>query len=347
MSTVVACRPSGRSRFLPLSLVRLEKPTPRLPAATTCPPPEVTPPTAAPAAPTGFAALDAALPGGGWPHRVLTELTDGGDDAALRLLAPALASALRAGRPVMLFDPPDALSAALLARHGLDAGQLLVVDGRVASSPGASSLWVLEQALSSGTVGAVLAWLPRPLPAGRLHGLEQAVRRHDGPAFLVRAAAAADERHEEPVGSGASRLRVALQSVEGGGLAVSLPGGSSGAAARIELAVPGGFAVEPGRTAPAHPPCRLSVSLHGGGRETLPEPRRVTPRPVVRAAGAGGVDVSVPCDGGIVLRSGVSLAADARSAVGPVVPATVDDGGAFDAAHHRPLRAAVFVDLGG
>ena len=48
----------------------------------------------------------------------------------MRLFAPGLAATLRAGRLVMLFDPPAALSAWALAQLGLDAEQMLVVDGR-------------------------------------------------------------------------------------------------------------------------------------------------------------------------------------------------------------------------
>jgi protein ImuA len=43
--------------------------------------------------PTGFVELDAELPGGGWPHRVLTELLLPHPGVGeMRLLAPALAA---------------------------------------------------------------------------------------------------------------------------------------------------------------------------------------------------------------------------------------------------------------
>src|SRR5688500_11910891 len=57
------------------------------------------------AMPSGFAALDAQLPGGGWPRRVLTELLQPHPGIGeLRLLSPCLASLQQAGRLVMLFD---------------------------------------------------------------------------------------------------------------------------------------------------------------------------------------------------------------------------------------------------
>src|SRR5688572_24572958 len=73
------------------------------------------------ALPSGFAALDAQLPGGGWPRRVLTELLQPHTGIGeLRLLSPCLASLQQAGRLVMLFDPPGQLSAWALAQLGLD-----------------------------------------------------------------------------------------------------------------------------------------------------------------------------------------------------------------------------------
>ncbi len=74
----------------------------------------------------------------------------------IRLLAPALVAAQRAGRLVMVFDPPAALSASALARLGLDLDELLVVDTRGRAVPGSDSLWALEQALKSGHVGAIV-----------------------------------------------------------------------------------------------------------------------------------------------------------------------------------------------
>jgi len=122
----------------------------------------------------------------------------------LRLLAPSLAATLQAGRLVMLFDPPATLSAWALAQLGLDAEQMLVVDGRSRVLPDASSLWALEQALKSGHVGAVLAWLPQRLRAERLRRLQLAAQAHDGPAFVLREMAAL----QRPT---ASPLRLALQ----------------------------------------------------------------------------------------------------------------------------------------
>jgi protein ImuA len=140
---------------------------------------------------SGFVLLDAQLPGGGWPRKVLTELLLPHPGVGeIRLLAPSLAAAQRSGRLVMLFDPPAHLSAQALAQLGLDVAQLLVISTRARVIPGSDSLWALEQALKSGHVGAVLAWLPPRLRAERLRRLQIAAQAHDGPAFVLREMAA-------------------------------------------------------------------------------------------------------------------------------------------------------------
>ena len=163
---------------------------------------------------SGFAALDAELPGGGWPRRALSELLLAHAGVGeIRLLAPALVEVQRAGRLVMVFDPPAALSAAALAGFGFDVEELLIVNTRARVVPGSDSLWALEQALKSGHVGAVVAWLPPRLRAERLRRLQLAAHGHDGPAFVMREAAVAGRPTASPLrlglqAGGADRLRV-------------------------------------------------------------------------------------------------------------------------------------------
>ncbi|HEX8962945.1 MAG TPA: SOS cell division inhibitor, partial [Rhodocyclaceae bacterium] len=69
-----------------------------------------------PTLPSGFAALDAALPGGGWPRGALTELlVDGVGLGELELLMPALRAAEAAEEPVLLVGIPHPLHAPALA----------------------------------------------------------------------------------------------------------------------------------------------------------------------------------------------------------------------------------------
>jgi protein ImuA len=163
------------------------------------------PPTVA----SGFAELDAELPGGGWPARALTELLLPHPGVGeLRLLAPALAAVQRGGRSVLLFEPPARPQAWTLAALGLDLGRLLLVQGAAGAAaaplPAGDLLWALEQALKSGHAGALLAWLPPRLPPEALRRLQLAAQAHDGPAFVLRAQGAQVRPSAAPL-----RLRLA------------------------------------------------------------------------------------------------------------------------------------------
>lgn len=170
---------------------------------------------------TGFAVLDAALPGGGWPARALTELLLPHPGVGeLRLLAPVLAALTHQGRTLMAFDPPAALCGWALAALGLDARRVVVVRGRDGLRgrarellPAADTLWALEQALKSGHVGAVLAWLPQRLRANTLRRLQLAAQAHAGPAFLFREA-------EARVRPSAAPLRLVLSPAGADGLSL-------------------------------------------------------------------------------------------------------------------------------
>ena len=202
--------------------------------------------TSAAAVASGFDALDAQLPGCGWPRRTLTELLlPHPGIGELRLLAPCLAQAQRGGRLVMLFDPPARLSAAALMQLGLEMEQLLVVQTRTRVVPGSDSLWALEQALKSGHVGAAVAWLPPRLRAERLRRLQLAAAGHDGVAFVLRETAAAQRPSAAPLriglrAGGPDRLVLQLLKRRGppleGPLALDLPAVLSATARERALA---------------------------------------------------------------------------------------------------------------
>ncbi len=225
---------------------------------------------------SGFAALDAQLPGGGWPAGTLTELLLPHPGVGeLRLLAPVLAALQRQQRSVMWFDPPAAPCAWALAALGLDLRQLVVVHAKPTGAalhaqrgagpgirhgmaqahigmnqarsgmsqahsganqaprgareklPAADILWALEQALKSGHLGAVLAWLPARLPADALRRLQLAAQAHEGPAFLLRGDAERLRPSAAPLrlllaSAGPDLLRVALLKRRGPPLAQPL-----------------------------------------------------------------------------------------------------------------------------
>ncbi len=189
--------------------------------------------TADPTLPSGFAALDAELPGGGWPLRAVTELlTPQAGALEWRLLAPALcawwaaqavpgaasAAAPPAGRkrhtasPVLrsllLINPPHTPHLPGLQALGLPPSALIWVD---AATP-AQQLWAAEQAIKSRV--AVLAWLPEARPE-QVRRLQVSALSSDAPAFLVR---------PERVGqqSSAAPLRLVVKPGEEWGLDVHL-----------------------------------------------------------------------------------------------------------------------------
>jgi protein ImuA len=191
---------------------------------------------------SGFPGLDVELPGGGWPRRVLSELLlPHAGVGEIRLLAPALVEAQRAGRLVMLFDPPAALSVAALAALGFAVEELLVVHTGSRGIPGGDNLWALEQALKSGHVGAIVAWLPPRLRAERLRRLQLAAHNHDGAAFVMREALAEARPTASPLRvslhpGGADRLQLRILKRRGPPLEtplrLELPSVLSGAARR-------------------------------------------------------------------------------------------------------------------
>ncbi|CAG0985360.1 hypothetical protein BURK1_01971 [Burkholderiales bacterium] len=107
--------------------------------------------------PTGFPALDAVLPGGGWPGAGLTEMLVGRDGIGeIALTLPALAALQRLRRDVVWIAPPHRPYAPAFAAAGLDLARFHVV--RCARPDDA--LWACEQALRAPECGAAFAWLP-------------------------------------------------------------------------------------------------------------------------------------------------------------------------------------------
>jgi cell division inhibitor SulA len=103
---------------------------------------------------SGCAALDAALPGGGWPEAALVEVLLGADGLGeISLLLPMLAQLTQAQRPVLLVAPPYRVNAPAWQAAGLRLSQLHVIE----ATP-KDAAWAMEQALRAGCCGAVLGW---------------------------------------------------------------------------------------------------------------------------------------------------------------------------------------------
>ena len=108
------------------------------------------------AVPTGFAALDRCLPGGGWPLAAMTEIfIDRYGIGELQLLMPALVE--RSQQGITWIAPPFTPYAPALVRGGLDLRNLLFVT----PASKADVPWAIEQVLQTRVDSTVLAWLDR------------------------------------------------------------------------------------------------------------------------------------------------------------------------------------------
>ncbi|TFZ08783.1 translesion DNA synthesis-associated protein ImuA [Ramlibacter humi] len=156
------------------------------------------------ARPSGHAALDEQLPGGGWPHGSLIELLQVRPEAHVwQLVLPALSSACadKPG-PIALVGAPHPPFGPALAAQGLAADRLLWIRTDVA----AARLWAAEQALRCADVVGVLAWLPQ-VRSQELRRLHLAARKHGKLLFVVRGTAAARQASPAP-------LRLLVEGVE-------------------------------------------------------------------------------------------------------------------------------------
>jgi cell division inhibitor SulA/protein ImuA len=156
-----------------------------------------------PAAPTGFAALDAELPGGGWPAGGLVEVLCRSEGVGeLQVALPALAALTSAGRRIAWLAPPHLPYAPALRAAGVRLDCLTVV-----RAPGRrDALWAAEQALRAGTFHALLLWLPRA-SYPELRRLAVAAQAGPGFALAFRPPEAAGE-------SSPAVLRLALEARE-------------------------------------------------------------------------------------------------------------------------------------
>lgn len=149
---------------------------------------------------TGFAALDALLPHGGWPQGALSELLIPVEGVGeLTLLMPTIARMTQAGRLVALIAPPFCPYAPAWQRAGVDLRYLEIVDTNAqAASKGA--LWAFEQCLRSAAFSAVLGW-PSNADGPALRRLQVAADTGQCLGFAVR-----DSRHADNPSPAALRI---------------------------------------------------------------------------------------------------------------------------------------------
>lgn len=144
---------------------------------------------------SGFSALDAELPGGGWPCHTLTEiLQPQATVAEWRLLAPTMRQVVAKRQHVVVIGPPKSPHLPGLRLMGLDERQLVWIQ---AEAP-AERLWVTEQVIKANAAGVLVAWLPQARQE-QIRRLQICAQACDGPVFLCRPAAAEHELSAAPL----------------------------------------------------------------------------------------------------------------------------------------------------
>ena len=104
---------------------------------------------------TGFAELDAALPGGGWPANALVEIvTAQWGIGELRLLLPIVAQLSNQQYWVIWIAPPYIPYAQALEQSDVELSRTLVITPNDSNE----ALWSMEKILQAKACGMALAW---------------------------------------------------------------------------------------------------------------------------------------------------------------------------------------------
>ena len=140
--------------------------------------------SATPAVSTGYAELDAQLPGGGWPSGAITEIyAERTGVGEVQLTMSAAARLTQAGRWLTLVAPLHVPYAPALAAQGVRLERLLLVETRSVED----NLWACEQALRAPSSGAVLLWQEH-IHERALRRLQLAAESASTSLFLFRSA---------------------------------------------------------------------------------------------------------------------------------------------------------------
>jgi cell division inhibitor SulA/protein ImuA len=218
------------------------------------------------AVPTGFAPLDAVLPGGGWPRAAMTEVLLACEGIGeLRLTLPGLARRQADGDDVVWIAPPHLPYAPALAAAGLDLARLVVV--RPAGP--ADALWAFEQALRAPECGAAFLWQQGALDDRAARRLQVAAREGGSWGVLWR-------RPGQHAVAGVAPLRLRLAPA-GTLLAVEVLKRRGGDLARPVLIDPERLPAQPATTSPGELPVREHETIAERAEPASPSaPRRAT-----------------------------------------------------------------------
>ena len=153
---------------------------------------------------TGFPALDALLPDGGWPKGALLEvIVPRWGTGELQLMLPALAALSRQQRWSMWINPPFIPYAPALAEAGVSLDHTLIVTPR---QPTTETAWSMEKALRASTCAIVMAWTDR-LPDRTVRRLQLAAEQGDSLGVLF---------HSKENGPSPAAIRIRLEPTESG-----------------------------------------------------------------------------------------------------------------------------------
>jgi len=137
---------------------------------------------------TAYPALDAELPGGGWPRGALVDVMhERPGIGELALLLPALAALTQKDEWVLLLAPPQPVFAPAWRAAGVNLARLIVIDPQQGPARLINNdlLWSAEQVLRAGSVAAALLWLPRSTDSAQLRRLQLAAETGGTLAFLL------------------------------------------------------------------------------------------------------------------------------------------------------------------
>ena len=144
---------------------------------------------------SGWEALDAELPCGGWPRQSITEiLTTQPSTVEWRLLGSALRHVVAAGGQIAVIAPPRQPYLPGLAHEGLEERQFVWIQ---AEAP-AERLWVTEQLIKANAAGALIAWLPQAREE-QVRRLQVCAQSCEGLVFLCRPDSAQHEVSAAPL----------------------------------------------------------------------------------------------------------------------------------------------------
>ena len=144
---------------------------------------------------SGFATLDAELPGAGWPCHSLTEILQPQPTVTeWRLLAPAIRQVVASGLQVVIVGPPKTPHLPGLRFAGLDERHLVWIQAQTPSE----RLWVTEQLVKANSAGLLVSWLPQARQE-QIRRLQVCASACDGPVFLCRPATAEFEPSAAPL----------------------------------------------------------------------------------------------------------------------------------------------------